>query len=204
MNLIQFKSKIVNKEYFSDDTVAQQVEIDEEHLSCVSNISLEIAALNAFSNETTALSTVSALLHDMYKTKTNKETHAKDASEFIEESDSLQRDLGVLFYEEFALHFTSRMLTTISCAVRNHKKMDGLEEYLVSEQMYIIALIVYAADKIDKFRTDADYSEDKFAKKMNKAYKKIPQKYSHVVKTLQPKIDIIKDNHKNDYDRIHT
>lgn len=204
MNLKQFKSKIFNKEYFSDNVISRQVQIEEEHLSYVADIAFEIATLNTFSIEETALSVVSALLHDMYKTKTNKETHAKDASELIGESDSLQRDLGVLFYEEFSLHFTPRMLTTISCAVRNHKKMDGLEEYPISEQMYKIVLAVYAADKIDKFRTDADYSDDTFAKKMNKAYKKIPKKYSHIVETLRPKIDIIKNNHKNDYDRIHT
>lgn len=200
MNLNQFKDNIVTLKYIDPKIIDEQTfDIDEKHLSKVSKIASDIGTACYFTNEEITLTKIAALVHDMHKTKSNKKTHAKDASDLIDSSNSFQTDLGILFYEEFNLHFTPRMLTSITCAVRNHQKMDSLKENEVTGQMYKIALAVYAADKIDKFRKEEDYSDAEFDDKMKKAYNKISKQYRKIADDMKPTITHIKDGYKKKY-----
>ena len=188
MTLGDFKKNIKDGKYYNTDH-PKFIRI-YNHMDWVEEISSEIAKRCSFTIEESALATISSLIHDMCKL--SGKTHADDIADLVEDNELLKRDLALLFYEEFYLLLSQRMINIISFAVRNHQKMNEIERYNPTEEMCKIALIVYAADKIDKFRKDSGYTENKFNNQMDLAYEVLSKKLFISIELKQIIKDVMK------------
>ena len=135
-----------------------------------SNIELSI--------EEMVVARISAIVHDMCKAF--DEEHPKMATKAITDSLPLKLDILQVIKDEYQVDANETYIESIKAVVRFHRDMENGKK-LTAEQRSS-AYIVFAADKIDKFRKEAlstesfaevKFDPNEFDKKLKKARKKI-------------------------------
>lgn len=200
MILTDFKEKIRTKQYYGlkGKMFVNGFKDIYKHSCKVEEIALEIAVQNSFSKSEQAIIQIAAMLHDVCKI--HGDNHAIVAATRVRQDENLRCDINSLLSEEYQINHAEEILDFIAFVIENHSRMDRIINNQINEQKCKLALVVYAADKIDKFRKYRKkgkiYSKNDFDEQMNVAYCAISKEYPHMVEDIKPTIQIVMENHR--------
>lgn len=200
MTLDEFKDNVRVKHYYGlkNKMAVKGFKNIYNHSCEVGNIAIEIANKLSFPELEQAILQIAALSHDICKI--HGDNHAIVAASLVRQEGELCYDIKNLLLDEYQIRPTEEILDVIAFVVENHSKMDRIINNHPNEQKCRLALVLYAADKIDKFRKCRKkgeiYLPEQFCERMDDAYGIISKENFPVDEDIKQTIQIIMERHR--------